>query len=144
MDFTHSQIMKIVSKGGNLALGIGPQPDGRLPVKAVKILHELGTWLKINGDAIYATRICEPYSQGKWSFTKKNGDCYAIRRIDDDETIESIDWTIPFHKAIRRIKLVESNEEIRFWLIASGAKLDMDVIKFINRTSYAIVFKIYL
>ncbi|MCB0654885.1 MAG: alpha-L-fucosidase [Saprospiraceae bacterium] len=46
----------IVAKGGNLLLDIGPRADGKIPVIMQDRLTGLGTWLNINGEAIYATR----------------------------------------------------------------------------------------
>jgi alpha-L-fucosidase len=46
----------IVSRGGNLLLDIGPSADGTIPVIMQERLHEIGDWLKVNGDAIYGTK----------------------------------------------------------------------------------------
>jgi alpha-L-fucosidase len=46
----------IVSRGGNLLLDIGPAADGTIPVIMQQRLHEIGDWLKVNGDAIYGTK----------------------------------------------------------------------------------------
>jgi len=46
----------IVSSGGNLLLDIGPAADGTIPVIMQQRLHEIGDWLKVNGDAIYGTK----------------------------------------------------------------------------------------
>jgi alpha-L-fucosidase len=46
----------IVSKNGNLLLGIGPTPEGEFPDTQTRRLIELGDWLVMNGEAIYGTR----------------------------------------------------------------------------------------
>jgi alpha-L-fucosidase len=46
----------IVSRGGNLLLDIGPAADGTIPVIMQDRLHQIGVWLKVNGEAIYGTR----------------------------------------------------------------------------------------
>lgn len=63
-------LVDVVAKGGNLALNIGPMPDGRLPAPAVSRLEAIGEWLKGNGEAIYATRVQAPYKAGAWAFTR--------------------------------------------------------------------------
>jgi len=46
----------IVSRGGNLLLDIGPDASGKIPPIMQDRLHEVGNWLRVNGEAIYGTR----------------------------------------------------------------------------------------
>jgi alpha-L-fucosidase len=78
-------LVDIVSKGGNLLLNVGPQPDGRLPEEAVSRMNEIGAWLKINGEAIYGTRPIAPYKEGSLAYTRKGKTVYAIYQITDAE-----------------------------------------------------------
>ena len=48
-------LARTASKGANLLLNIGPQPDGQLPAQALDRLRDIGIWLKANGKAIYGT-----------------------------------------------------------------------------------------
>jgi len=55
----------IVSRGGNLLLDIGPAADGTIPLLMEERLLEIGSWLQVDGDAIYGTR---PYKHSRqWS-----------------------------------------------------------------------------
>jgi alpha-L-fucosidase len=49
------QLIEIVSKGGNLLLNVGPQPNGRIQADFAARLRRIGEWLKVNGEAIYGT-----------------------------------------------------------------------------------------
>lgn len=44
-----------VSKNGFLLLNVGPKPDGTIPDPAKDRLRAVGSWLRINGEAIYGT-----------------------------------------------------------------------------------------
>lgn len=80
-------LVDVVAKGGNLALNVGPMPDGRLPRPALERMEAMGAWLMANGAAIYGTRATEPYSLGKCRFTRgKDGAVYAIRLWGEEES----------------------------------------------------------
>jgi len=46
----------IVSKGGLMQIGYGPDANGRFHPKAVEALEYAGRWLDTNGEAVYSTR----------------------------------------------------------------------------------------
>ena len=72
-------LVDIVARGGNLLLGIGPDASGELPRESVRRLKEIGRWMSVNGNAIYATRPVPPYSEGNVRFTQeKSGAVDAI------------------------------------------------------------------
>ena len=48
-------LARTASKGGNLLLNVGPQPDGRMPQAALERLKGMGEWLRAYGESIYAT-----------------------------------------------------------------------------------------
>jgi alpha-L-fucosidase len=58
-------LVDIVSRGGNLLLDIGPNADGTIPVIMQERLSQIGSWLNINGDAIYGTKPWK--STRQWS-----------------------------------------------------------------------------
>ncbi len=76
-------LVDIVSKNGNLLLDVGPEADGTIPAVQMERLKALGDWLRINGEAIYATR---PWTHAEGTtaenipvrFTKKESSVYAI------------------------------------------------------------------
>ncbi len=48
-------LIDVVSKNGNFMLNVELLPDGTVPPDHKIILDEFGAWLKLNGEAIYAT-----------------------------------------------------------------------------------------
>lgn len=50
------ELVRVVSKGGNFLLNIGPMSDGTIPVHEVERLQEIGAWLGGCGEAVYHTR----------------------------------------------------------------------------------------
>jgi alpha-L-fucosidase len=48
-------LVNINGKGGNYLLNVGPRADGTIPEPSVRLLQEVGRWVKTNGEAIYGT-----------------------------------------------------------------------------------------
>lgn len=63
-DLIH-KLCDIASKGGNFLLNIGPKADGSFPDESVQRLKEIGAWMKVNGQSIYAT-TASPFKGLEW------------------------------------------------------------------------------
>jgi alpha-L-fucosidase len=63
----------IVSKNGNLMLSVPLQRDGQPDADELKIVTEIGAWLKVNGEAIYATRPWKIYGEGPSTVMAEKG-----------------------------------------------------------------------
>lgn len=73
-------LIQTVSHGGNLLLDVGPTADGRIPVIMEERLTQMGQWLKINGEAIYATSPWwgHPDPAPGWYFTRRGNTLYLL------------------------------------------------------------------
>ena len=72
--------MVTVARGGNLLLLVNLDGQGSIPEIQMQRLKEIGKWLSLNGEAIFATRPQAPYTKEGVSYTRsKDGSCaYAI------------------------------------------------------------------
>ncbi|HEV7992497.1 MAG TPA: alpha-L-fucosidase [Gemmatimonadaceae bacterium] len=65
------------SKGGNFLLNVGPTSAGEIPPESVARLREMGKWMRVNGESIYATSA-SPVAAPTWGrYTSKAGRVYA-------------------------------------------------------------------
>lgn len=50
-------LLTIGRGNGNLVLGVGPEPNGKIPDRAREIMLEAGAWLNANRDAVFHTEV---------------------------------------------------------------------------------------
>lgn len=81
-------LVQVVCLGGNLILGVGPKPDGRLPNEALAILRPLGEWLDTFGEGIYETRAIPELTIPGWTFTQKDNHIYAFQKRNEQNSLE--------------------------------------------------------
>jgi len=142
--FLIDQLIDIVSKNGNLLLNFGPRSDGTIPDEVQATLRAMGAWLKVNGEAIYATTPwksfgegptqvtagafhdtdTKPYTPEDFRFTVKGSTVYAIGMAcpkDGKATIRSLGWA---HEGaslpIASVELLGSSEKVK-WTQAADA-----------------------
>lgn len=135
-------LVGIVAKGGNLALNVSPQPDGRIPVDAMDSLRGLGEWLKVYGEAIYGTRVCAPYQSGNISFTRKGDAVYAIRLFPVAQ--ESVDSKlfIPYAGKVSKVTMLDSGEDVSFVPGEGGITVTVPAGRLGGSAPIALVFKL--
>ena len=108
-------LINVVTRGGNLALNLGAQPDGRLPRNGMKAALGLGEWLDTYGETIFSTRAAKSgYEHGEFGFTRKAGCVYALKPIKDDETLPD------------KVLVPWSGPERTAFLVGSGAPLAVE------------------
>jgi alpha-L-fucosidase len=72
-----------VAKGGGFEIGVGPSAHGEFHPEAIRQMKGAGAWLKVNGEAIYATRAREG---ALWS----EGDAVRYTRSKDRRVVYAI------------------------------------------------------
>jgi len=72
-------LVKIVSRGGNYLLNVGPNAEGSIPEESVRILREVGAFMRLNGESITGTRPVPlyPYDIDWGYFTCKPGKLFV-------------------------------------------------------------------
>lgn len=160
-------LVDIVSKNGNLLLNVGPKADGTICDEDAAVLKAIGKWLKVNGEAIYNSRIYRTYGEGPtkiiegqfsdgqkkdytskdFRFTAANGYIYAIAlKCSDDgqyciETLGERDASkqANFHGIIEDIEVLGYDNKPEWTRKEEGLYINSDF-----RSDYPVTFKIKL
>ncbi len=65
-------IVECVSKGGNMLLNVGPNSKGEIPEESLKVLSEVGKWMKQNSKSVYGCGKSQ-YAKPEWGRYTQNG-----------------------------------------------------------------------
>ncbi|MEX1239351.1 MAG: alpha-L-fucosidase [Cyclobacteriaceae bacterium] len=101
-------LVDIVCKGGNLLLSAAVTSDGKITPSCEERLKQMGGWLKVNGDAIYGTRMYSQYRDGNVCYTKKGNYVYAIFLEDTQDPIKA--RGLPTRVTIKHIRPVAGSK----------------------------------
>ena len=74
-------LIDTVSKNGTFILNVPGKPDGTIDSKERLILHKIGAWLAVNGEAIYATRPWRVYGEGPSSIHPGSFQGKSVQRL---------------------------------------------------------------
>ena len=120
-------LIEVIAKGGNLALNVAAQPDGRLPRTAITRMKEMGAWLKVHGEAVYGTRMCAPYFNENVGFTYKDDTTYCFYMYETAETVVKEEIFIPYTEEteVTQIDLIGEADNIDFTRTPEGITITL-------------------
>ena len=70
-------LMQNVSRNGSLLLNLTQHGRGNLDPQCTQIAQDMGAWLDVNGEAVYASRPFEVWGDNSVIYTRNNGNVYA-------------------------------------------------------------------
>lgn len=111
-------LVKIVSRGGNFLLNIGPSPEGDWAPDAYQRLEQIGNWMKINGEGIYNSRSVAPYAFKNIYYTKakEQPTVYAFYLSEKDQVNLPATVEIPLDQVakVKKVNLLGRSEKLKW------------------------------
>lgn len=105
-----ASLVKVVSRGGNYLLNIGPRGDGSIVEFERDVLLEMGRWLKSNSESIYASKsnpFDHPFSFG--DITTDGNSLYAFI----NKSVNAIDIG-SFIGKVKEVTLLATNKSLNY------------------------------
>ncbi len=141
-----ASLVKVVSRGGNYLLNIGPRGDGSVVPFESEVLHGIGEWLKVNGEAIYGAKANPFHQSVDWGdITSNKGNLYLfIEDLPGTGKIElkGIDGTVSGASLLSSGEPLSSRLRNRVLTIdLSGLSADevLPVVKVSFRNGYSVL-----
>ncbi|CAG2109681.1 unnamed protein product [Medioppia subpectinata] len=139
------QLTKTVSCGGNLLINIGPTADGRINLLFEERLRDLGSWLKVNGEAIYSTKPWKHQNDTITPFAWYTSTDKAVYLIslrwpdnNNEQELGALDPTI-----VSKIELLGVSGELKFSPKGKGTVVTYPPLTPGTALKHAFVLKIY-
>jgi len=99
-------LVDVVAKGGNLLLNIAPSPEGEWQQGAYDLLKEFSSWIKINGEGIYNSKVLPPFKERNICMTQQdNGNAYFFYLANQDENTMPTEIIIKSHQPTKKAKV---------------------------------------
>lgn len=143
-------LVKIISRGGNFLLNIGPSPQGEWSDTAYARLKEIGAWMKVHAEAVYNTIPMAPYEEDKIVYLQSKDKKTVYIYVLSDETGENVVLpdNIVLHKFApakgSRLVLLDAPSAAVKWKTAGEKTVIQLPSKWKNKPAgkYAVVFKV--
>lgn len=111
------KLVECVSKNGNMLLNVGPDARGNIPDESLKILKEIGVWMRKNGGSIYGCKGSSLQKPENGRITEKGNRLYY-------HVMENAIGGVPLYGILRdrvkAVRLLSDGSELKIaddWLV---------------------------
>jgi alpha-L-fucosidase len=115
-------LIDVISRGGNMLLDVGPQPDGQIQPEFVERLEAVGRWTKLNAAAIYGSTYGPIQGQPAYRATARGASTFIF--VIDEKATELI---VPhLDRPVSRVRLVATGKPLALHLSGKGIRIPLE------------------
>ncbi|HTN69135.1 MAG TPA: alpha-L-fucosidase, partial [Dysgonamonadaceae bacterium] len=123
-------LIKVISRGGNFLLNIGPQGDGSVVEFESEALKKIGQWVKTNQEGIYGTTANPFHQVFAWGdITTKENTLYLF--VEDAPSSGEISLS-GYEGKVSEVKLLANNQNCQFTEIKEGLIIQLPTAENLN------------
>lgn len=100
-------LVKAAGNNANFLLNVGPMPNGKIQPEFTQRLHEIGEWMKKNGESVYGTRG-GPITPRSWGVTTRKAGKIYIHVLDWQDDV----LALPKLTGVRSATLLASGKPV--------------------------------
>lgn len=122
-----ASLVKVISRGGNFLLNIGPRGDGSVVEFERDVLIGIGKWVKENAEAIYASHsnpFDHPFSFG--DMTTNKGNLYTFITEKPTDNMLQIDG---FNGSVKDVSILSTGKSVAFSQKGKGVTIDLSKVE---------------
>jgi alpha-L-fucosidase len=139
-DVVVHNLVDIASKGGNYLLNVGPTAEGTFPPDSVRILADVGQWMKKNGESIYGTSASGLDKAPEWGrVTRKEKKLYlhVFKWPEDDKIM--LEGKLPKAKMAYSLADADDSGKKMHTLDQSGDRITIDAKGIVRDTMDTVI-----
>jgi alpha-L-fucosidase len=115
-------LIEVVSRGGNLLLDVGPQPDGQIQPEFVERLEAVGQWTRRNAAAIYGSTFGPIQGQPSCRTTARGASIFVF--VMDSTATEVV--VTRLDRPVRQVRLVATGKPLAFHPSGKGVRIPLE------------------
>jgi alpha-L-fucosidase len=115
-------LIEVISRGGNLLLDVGPQPDGQIQPEFVERLEAVGKWTRSNAAAIYGSTYGPIQGQPSYRTSARGASIFVF--VMEEAAAEVV--VSPLGRPVRQVRLVANGKPLAFHSDRNGLRIPLE------------------
>ena len=103
-------VQKVLAKGGNYLLNVGPKPDGTIPAESAAILRRIGKWLRPVRESLFDVKPASALTGNRDVVLTRRGNTLYVHLVKEPETASV--FLHPLTAVPQRAVLLNTGEKV--------------------------------